>query len=101
MTPELPPLRHGPTTDASWDNPPTKHVTLASVQARERIFQSRIAELEAALSDCINLAEWWINHKREPGMCERDYRTWLALGHHSEGLLRAKAAIDAAREAKP
>ena len=70
-----------------------------SVEARERILLARIAELEAALSDCINLAEWWINHKREPGMCERDYRTWLALGHHSEGLLRAKAAIDAARKA--
>ena len=60
--------------------------------------RSRIAELEAALAGCVDLAEWWINHKRDPRMSESAYRAWLSLGHRSDSLLRAKAAIDAARK---
>lgn len=67
------------------------------LQARERILLARIAELEATLSDCVDLTEWWINHGREPRMTESAYRAWLALGHRSDALLRAKAAIDTAR----
>lgn len=95
---ELPPI--GNVFTLAFDAYPREFVSRIAQEARERILQARIAELEAALSGCVDLAEWWINHKREPGMCERDYRTWLALGHHSEGLLRAKAAIDAARGGK-
>lgn len=58
----------------------------------------RAKQLEAALAECVALAEWWINYKREPRMCERDYRTWLALGHHSESLLHAKAVLAASRQ---
>ena len=122
----LPPLRHGPTTDASWDNPPTKHVTLASVQARERIFQSRIAELESlwqsaeacyAEADAAAMAHAKRIAELEAVLVKFDER-WLmdgelgfcvACGVSIEGgdahkpecwLTEARAAIDAAREAK-
>jgi hypothetical protein len=55
--------------------------------------------LREALTKTIDLAEFWINREDTRKMSSEEYRIWLALGHRSNWLQAAKAAIDAARKA--
>ena len=50
-------------------------------------------DLLEALNSMIDLAEFWINHRQERYMSEEQYRVWLALGHKSNAMIKARAAI--------
>lgn len=52
----------------------------------------RDALLEA-LNSMIDLAEFWINHRQERRMSEQEYKVWVALGHESNAMLKARAAV--------
>ena len=52
----------------------------------------RIALLEA-IKPMIDLAEVWINHGQKGHMCEQEFKVWLALGHESDAMRNARAAI--------
>ena len=54
----------------------------------------RDALLEA-LKPMIDLAEFWINDRQERRMSEQEYKVWIALGHESNAMLKARAAIKA------
>ena len=57
----------------------------------------RDALLEA-LKPMIDLAEFWINHRQERRVSEEQYNVWIALGHESTAMLKARAAIKAVEE---
>ena len=57
----------------------------------------RDALLEA-LKPMIDLAEFWINHRQERRVSEEQYNVWIALGHESSAMLKARAAIKAVEE---
>lgn len=67
---------------------------LAAVTAERYTLRGIVASL-------IDLAEFWINRNDRRTMSEQEYATWLRLGHRSNAMQRAKAAIDAEREGKP
>ena len=56
--------------------------------------RARVAELEAALKDMQELAEYWINRCAEPQMTKDRYEVWLALGHRSAAMERARTALE-------
>ena len=60
----------------------------------------RLAEVEGqrdalleAIKPMIDLAEFWINHGQKGHMCEQEFKVWLALGHESDAMRNARAAI--------
>lgn len=54
---------------------------------------ARIAELEGALRGLIDTAEYWIDREDRRGMSETQYNAWLALGHNSKAMKRAREAL--------
>ena len=70
-------------------------VDLAKAEAQ------RDALLEA-IKPMIDLAEFWSNHhqNQKRHMSEQDFKVWLALGHESNAMLNARAAIKAVEEGK-
>lgn len=50
-------------------------------------------KLRALLKGMIDLAEFWINREDTRGKSESEYRTWLALGHHSNALRNARNVL--------
>jgi hypothetical protein len=63
---------------------------------------ARVAELEAALLEMKEMAEYWINlqignMKAEGDISEERYNTWLALGHHSKAMSLTRAALSPAQ----
>lgn len=54
--------------------------------------EEKITQLRTLLSATVELAEYWIEQGREPHMSKARYDLWLATGHRSPTLLRAKAA---------
>lgn len=56
--------------------------------------RARVAELESALSDLVDLAEYWIGRGREQEMSEERYRLWLTLGHRSMAMIAARTALE-------
>ena len=61
-------------------------------QANARIIAAA-PDLLSALKSMVDLAEFWIDHRQERHMSEEQYRVWLALGHESNAMLKARAAI--------
>lgn len=61
-------------------------------QANARIIAAA-PELLEALRAMIDLAEFWINHRQERRMCEEQYKVWIALGHESSAMVKARTAI--------
>lgn len=47
----------------------------------------------ALLQEMVALAEFWINREDTRGKSESEYRTWLALGHHSNALRNARNVL--------
>ena len=70
----------------------------AAVEIR-RLVAQRAALLEA-LRGMIDHAEFWINHHQKRHMSEQDFKVWLALGHESNAMLNARAAIKKVEEGK-
>jgi hypothetical protein len=67
-----------------------------SYQSSEQAARAAFGEAErlrAALLGCVELAEFWIGQGREPNMSKERYGVWLALGHRSQQLQAAKAAV--------
>ena len=69
------------------------------MQDKRQLIAQRKALLEA-LKPMIDLAEFWINHRQERYMSEQEYRVWIALGHESNAMIKARAAIKAVEEGK-
>ncbi len=70
--------------------------TVAEIQSHNPDDAALVAaapDLLAALNSMIDLAEFWINHRQERHMSEERYRVWLALGHESNAMIKARAAI--------
>jgi len=53
--------------------------------------ETRTTELLEALNSMIDLAEFWINHRQERYMSEEQYKVWIALGHESNAMIKARA----------
>jgi hypothetical protein len=51
------------------------------------------AVLREALAGMIEMAEFWINREDIRGATEDRYNLWLALGHRSDAMVKAKAAL--------
>jgi hypothetical protein len=49
--------------------------------------------LREALTGMIEMAEFWINREDIRGATEDRYNLWLALGHRSDAMVKAKAAL--------
>ena len=64
---------------------------LAAVEAQRDV-------LLEAIKPLIDLAEFWINHRQKGHMGEQEFKVWLALGHESNAMLNARAAIKAVEE---
>jgi hypothetical protein len=79
------PSNHWVASMNSWDG-------AEDHQANARIIAAA-PELLEALNSMIDLAEFWINHRQERHMSEEQYRVWLALGHESNAMIKARAAI--------
>ena len=75
------------------------HQLNESNERNGRLKAQRDALLEA-LKPMIDLAEFWINHRQERRMSEQEYKVWIALGHESNAMLKARAAIKAVEETK-
>lgn len=90
-TPELPPLRYGKTTPLQWNAPPEHWVSLASVDARERILQARIAEQDETLRHLGSACD-----KFRLRIAELEADLASLREYHARTL---DAAIDAARKA--
>jgi hypothetical protein len=58
----------------------------------DRLTTQRDALL-GAIKPMIDLAEFWINHHQNRHMSEQEFKVWLALGHESNAMLNARAAI--------
>ena len=67
---------------------------------RARVAERQRDTLLEALKPMIDLAEFWINHRQERRMSEQEYKVWIALGHESNAMLKARAAIKAVEETK-
>jgi hypothetical protein len=83
----------GPATELvswSWHDLPERAAALVA---------QRDALLEA-LKLMIDHAEFWINHHQKRHMSEQEFKVWLALGHESNAMLNARAAIKAVEEGK-
>jgi hypothetical protein len=61
----------------------------------DALWKARAAnnELLEALLGAVELAEYWINREYTRNASESEYQTWLALGHHSDAMKAARAAI--------
>lgn len=55
--------------------------------------ESDLAAAQEALRGMIDLAEFWINREDRSGMSEERYKIWLALGHQSNAMKRAKGVL--------
>ena len=67
---------------------------------RARVAERQRDTLLVALKPMIELAEFWINHRQERHMSEEQYKVWIALGHESNAMLKARVAIKAVEETK-
>lgn len=58
--------------------------------------EKRVRDLETALRQMVDLAEFWINREDRREYSEQQFKTWHALGHGSNAMREARAAIAAA-----
>ena len=61
---------------------------------------ARVTELEVALEGVQEIAEFWINRCAEPQMTKERYEVWLALGHRSAAMERARAALEGGEDSQ-
>jgi hypothetical protein len=52
-----------------------------------------IDRLRGSLVEIIDLAEYWINQASYRNMSKTDYEVWIALGHHSNAMRKAKTVL--------
>jgi hypothetical protein len=71
----------------------------AELRRLSAVEAQRDALLEA-LKPMIDLAEFWIDHRQERRMSEREYKVWMAFGYESNAMRKARAAIAAVEETK-
>lgn len=73
-------------------------IVLAAEVIRLRHAEERCAALVEALTKMVELAEFWINREDTRDISEERYAIWLALGHHSNAMRNARAALAAHKE---
>ena len=67
---------------------------------RNQQLHARVTELEVALEGVQEIAEFWINRCAEPQMTKERYEVWLALGHRSAAMERARAALEGGEDSQ-
>jgi hypothetical protein len=63
---------------------------LATQSAELTRLTAEVERLRAALEGMIDMSQYWINLASERGMSKE---RWLALGHHSNAMQKARAAL--------
>lgn len=76
--------------DGSPDGIECRDETIKMQDAEIDRLEEENYSLKSLLKELVELAEYWINQGIEPDFSHERYETWLALGHKSVAMRKAK-----------